>query len=370
MRVVFLGFAHLPYEERIRCMQKPALEEVGCEVFIISACMDGYNGDKVCSFDSAGMTKPQAIYRVCEYLRGISPDIIICDNPVAILAAQKYKKSLSGRRDLKLYYDVTDFYPGKTNLYGLGFLKNTIKRVILSALNFYSGFLVDGFIFGEYYKSKFFKRYFGKKKSVCTPYYPDLKFFKPESEKKTDFSVWNMLYCGRFTEDKGFFAVLDVMSLCAIGSPDKVFNLNIITGYAESGSPDFSSLPGNLRINILEYLPFEDFCHKLSDNDMFFDLRVNDRHNTRCLPIKIFYYMAVGKPVVYSNLRAIRNGIPEIDEVGILVGDDVLETAKAVSELLADESRYCNMCNRAVELSRDKYNWQEIKSDFVRFVIE
>ncbi len=51
---------------------------------------------------------------------------------------------------------------------------------------------------------------------------------------------------------------------------------------------------------------FEHFTEAFSDADLCFDLREFNFENHHSLPIKLFYFMAAGKPVIYSNLKGIR----------------------------------------------------------------
>ena len=72
------------------------------------------------------------------------------------------------------------------------------------------------------------------------------------------------------------------------------------------------------NIEIKKPTSFETFTQSYSEADICFDLREINLENHRCLPIKIFYYMASGKPFIYSNLNAIRNHF-DTKNIGFLV---------------------------------------------------
>ena len=106
-------------------------------------------------------------------------------------------------------------------------------------------------------------------------------------------------------------------------------------------------------------------------SDLFFDLRDRDAENQRCLSIKLFYYMAAGRPVIYSDLKAIVKGCPEIEQFGHLVNPFDTETiVDIVNGYIKDEDLYRKHCAVARQLAEHKYNWKAIEADFVRFILQ
>ena len=97
------------------------------------------------------------------------------------------------------------------------------------------------------------------------------------------------------------------------------------------------------------------------------DLRTADWENNRCLPIKIFYYLAAGRPVIYSNLKAIRKEIPEIESVGVLVNTQK-DAVHAITDYTTCYKKYEKYCLRARELAENKYNWSKYEKLFADFV--
>ena len=98
------------------------------------------------------------------------------------------------------------------------------------------------------------------------------------------------------------------------------------------------------------------------------DLRDTDVENTRCLPIKLFYYLAAGRPVIYSDLKAIRKGVSEIISDSLVQSEDTETAAHLIEEMVIHPDRYKLICNRNRHLAENKYNWERISNVFVQFI--
>lgn len=75
-------------------------------------------------------------------------------------------------------------------------------------------------------------------------------------------------------------------------------------------------------------------------------------------PLKLFEYMACGKPVVASNIEGIRE-IMEESGAGILVPpEDAEKLAEAIIELLKDEDMIGQMGENGMRCVTEKYSWE------------
>ena len=369
-KICFLQVAHFPNDDRVFFHQTELLRKNNFDVSIISTRTNNSNLESVFCFDDSGMAKSAVSKEISQILIKIKPDIIICDNPLAVFFASKYKRKF--QRNVKIIIDVTEWYPSKKNLVNLNFFKRFIKKIALKMLNFYSGFVVDGFIFGEFHKAKMFKKRFKKKTFVDLPYYPDLKYIR-QANAKTDFSTWKFLYAGSLTKEKGFENVIAAVNACATNNPNCNFFLNVISSGTlnKNQSEYISKMPDNVGVAFKNTFPFEDFCKEIANYDLFFDLREKDKENNKCLPIKLFYYMACGRPMIFSNLDAIRLQVPEIDEFGALTNpEDYENISKIVSGYIADNDKYNKHSATALEYSRKKYNWDLIADGFLKFITD
>lgn len=367
MKIVFVLTVHKPDDDRVWYLQANTLREAGHEVYIVSARMKRSDSQNVYCFDNETdfTTRKLMIAKFEEFLEQIHPDAIICDNPVSVLAARNYKKK-SKRKSVKIYYDITEFYPSKIHLHHTNFIKNLLKYCLLYCISIYIGFWVDGFIFGEYYKAKRYKRIFFWKKSVYLTYYASLEHVKnfPTNNIQQKCSFF---YAGNLTEKSGFLNVVNAVVACAQHFADINFMLYVISKDTDFQTPNLKQ--ENLKIEINAFMSFPEFCQTFGKCDIFFDLRPTDIENTRCLPIKLFYYMAAGRPVVYSNLKAIRKGVPEINEFGFLVNpQNIDEIVGVISQYIESKELYQKHCAAARELAETKYNWENIKNQFIEFI--
>ena len=123
----------------------------------------------------------------------------------------------------------------------------------------------------------------------------------------------------------------------------------------------------NLSVILKDRLPFEDFCREICRHDIMLDLRSDDVENTRCLPIKLFYYLAAARPVIYSSLRAIRKAVPELTE-SLFSPDDISGMADAIERLIRYPQYFNYLCERNRHLYVDYFNWEKQEQAFVRFM--
>ncbi|MEG1556004.1 MAG: hypothetical protein RR356_04690 [Bacteroidales bacterium] len=364
MKIAFVLTAHFPDDERVYFHQAKTLEQHHCETYFISTLVNRQELPSFHCFDSTGFSKQKLIHTISKRLASIHPDVIICDTPMAIMGAAQYRRK--AKQDARILYDITEWYPSKKNLAHLTVISKTGKFLLLMLLNLWANFKTDGFILGEYYKSKPFRFFFPKKPYIFCSYYPDLRFIHP-IPPHTLTQNCQLFYSGNLSKEKGFEQVLKAAIWAASFNPKVYFTLNVMT---TSKFEDSYRLPENLDISFTPYIPFEDFCKKATESDLFFDLRQPDFENDRCLPIKLFYFMAFGRPVIYTDLKAIRKGVPEIEEFGYLVNPyDTEAILDIINQYLLNKQLYDQHCERALQLSKEKYNWDNLAPDFIKFIL-
>jgi glycosyltransferase involved in cell wall biosynthesis len=365
LKVAFVLVAHLPDDERIRFQEAQSLQEEGHEICIVSTRTNNSSNATNYCFDDTGMPKRKLIKKLSSILSTITPDVTICDNPIAILAAQLYKKNFNN--SVRIIYDITEWYPSKKNLRRKPLLQKGIKLFSLIFLSLYTARFLNGFIFGEYYKGKPFRLFFPRKRYVYLSYYADPVQVKTYPVKDIS-KHCTFFYAGNLTKEKGFEDVLNVAKACAFRFPATQFILHILS---KDCCYEFNatSYPENMKIKTNSPLPFLSFCEEIGKADFFFDLRKIDMENTHCLPIKLFYYMATGRPVIYSDLKAIRKEVKEISKIGILVNPKDTDTIISyIDRCIKNNDYYQNQCKYARQLAVQKYNWAKIKHRFTEFV--
>ena len=326
--IIFLQSAHTATDERVLFHQAQTLRQHGHIV-------------DICGMDSFVDFTP------------IDADIYVVDTPRALWKIRRTKA--------KIVYDITEWYPSKKNLRNLRVGK-IVKAILMIFASIWAGWRADAFIFGEKDKAKPFQFLFPRKKSIFLSYYPDLKYINSIPNKNIQ-QKCQVLYAGPLTKEKGWNRVVETMCGIAQKMPQTQFVLDVIS---KNAVVEFTK-PENLQVEVLQFMPFEKFCKQITKYDVFLDLRDVDFENRRCLPIKLFYYMACGKPSIYSNLKAIKKGVPEFENCGQLV-DNTAQAIEVMSEYITNKELYSQHCSNALKLSQDKYNWAIIKEDFLSLI--
>ena len=206
---------------------------------------------------------------------------------------------------------------------------------------------------------------------MILPYYPDPEYIK-ENIKETVSGEITLCYTGQISKEKGignFFEAVDKVrqkvpalkiSILIVGSSpqenDKAYFSELLEKYSFTD------------IEIRKPTSFEKFTEVFADTDLCFDLREINFENNHSLPIKLFYFMGAGKPVIYSNLKGIRKHMGSLS-FGYLVNP---QDADAVAELIINyaenQELYHTHALNAKKEFKEKYNWGLIKNSFVDFV--
>jgi len=371
-RIAFVNTAHYSFDDRVFYHQALSLQKNGYEVFIISSKHEVdkiVEGVVIKSFNDSKLSQKNKITKITTLLKQINPTIVFCDSPLSVFATRNYK---SQTKQLKIIYDVTEWYPSKKNLNGLTTIRRIIKSLMLFSTYLLAGFITDNFIFGEYHKSLIYKTLFFWKKCIFLPYYPSLAYIENQPQNKIQNEV-NLLYSGIINKDKGIDSIFSTLNEVIILCPSVIFNLNIIGNFPTNEDKiHFEQLklntPKNIIIKQINHLDFNEFCQTITEADLFFDLRRKDFENNYCLPIKLFYYIACGRPVIYSNLSAITRFIHNFN-FGILIEpNDSKSIARYIYKCINNQDFYKEQCENALKASHNKYNWDLIEKRLLDFI--
>jgi len=364
-KIVFLLSAHAADDERVWYHQTKSLQNAGGQVYVIAPKTNGVSAPNILLYESTKYKRIGLMRHLASLLPDLQPDVVIGDTPMAVRAAQIYRRK--SKSTCSILYDITEWYPSKKNLRWLSGVEKAFKFVAMSVFNWCVNCRTDGFVFGEEDKALPYKRVFPRKSFVNTSYYPDLQYVEARMPRNLSEDL-RLFYSGNLTEEKGFPNVLKAAVWIARFNPKVSVTLNV---FSSDTWAQESSLPDNLKLNISPYQPFEQFCKLAAENDVFLDLRSTDAENHKCLPIKLFYFMAMGRPVIYSDLKAIRKGCPEMERFGHLVRpNDAEAIVDIVNAYLKNGDLYRQHCAAARQLAEQKYNWKAIEADFVRFILQ
>ncbi len=373
MYLSFLTSGHQPKDDRIFYHQAQSLVSAGHKVGIISSKSELAVTENDITFNCfAGdrLPKKEKINRFIKLLSKSKPDIIICQEPLTIMATSRYHNQADKKP--KIVYDITEWYPSKKLLVNyhpisrlFHFLKFLLFNILMAAK-------ADAYIFGEWYKGKPYRFLFPGKKFIYSGYYPDLNHIKYK-EPNLIKDVLHLSYSGKLSFEKGFGHFLNTIQTLTKRRQNLKIQVKVIGWYDNAKEQTelekiIDTLPANVSFSFYPMQDFQTFIELISDTDIFLDLRLDDFENQRCLPIKIFYYAALKRPVIYTDLKAIRKEV-EIDEFGYLVKpNDLLQISNLILNYIDNSKLYQTHCSNARKLAESKYNWDAIKDKFIEFL--
>ncbi len=369
-KLLFLTTAHRHDDDRIFYHQAKALKEQGYEVKICSlssefqGTVEGIEIESYAVLERSVSEKKKILEKMCI---AYQPDAVICSEPLAVIAAKSIRKN----KNISIIYDVTEWYPSMRMVERFSFPFNLIHAIKFFLIQLYAGWISTHYIFGENTKKFPLAYFFPFKKSIVLPYYPDDIYIR-QHIKSLDSDKITLCYTGQFSEEKGignFFAAADSLRKKA---PEIKISILLIGGSRkEKDEKYFSGLVKkyhfeNLRIE--KPASFETFTEAYADADICFDLRTMNYENHHCLPIKIFYYAASGKPVIYTDLKATRQHV-DVSKFGFLVDP---ENSEGISDIILNYIKnpeiYSDHAQNARKEYETKYAWNGIKNNFVNFI--
>lgn len=370
MKVLFLTTAHKYNDDRIFYHQATELVKCGFDVKICSLCsefagiIDKIEIESYSILDQSTKQKTETFLKVCEDYR---PDCIIGSEPIAILAANKFKKN----KKASVIYDITEWYPAMSMLQDYSFPMKIVHGIKFFLIQLYTGFLSTHFIFGEETKKFPLAYFFPFKKKMILPYYPD-GIFVSESIKKLENNQITLCYTGALSEDKGIGNFFNAIEVLRKRRRELVIKILIIgSARTETDEIYFEGQLAKLSVKDIEIrkpTSFESFTKAFSDADICFDLREFNFENHHSLPIKLFYYIGAGKPIIYSGLKGIRKHM-DVTDFGFLVDPkNSGSIADRIEKYVSDPQFYDQHATNARKEFIQKYNWKVIRNSFVTFI--
>lgn len=369
-KILFLTTAHRYDDDRIFYHQAKALKEEGYQVKICSlssefqGTAEGIEIESYNVLERSIAEKRKILEDLCE---AFSPDAVICSEPLAVISAKKIRK----KKKVSIIYDITEWYPSMRMVEQFSFPLNIIQTIKFFLIQLYAGFISNRYIFGENTKKFPLAYFFPFKRSVILPYYPD-DIYIHRNIKSLKPGEITLCYTGQFSEEKGignFFAAADCLRK---KRPDLKVSLLLIGGSRKEKDGKYFLDQINQyqfeNIRIEKPASFETFTQSYADADICFDLRSLNYENDHCLPIKIFYYAASGKPVIYTNLKATRQHL-DVSRFGFLVDPkEPGQISDLILKYIEDPKLYSEHAQNARKEYETKYNWNLIRTSFLDFI--
>ncbi|ROH98730.1 glycosyltransferase [Chryseobacterium sp. G0240] len=369
-KVLFLTTSHSYDDDRIFYHQAKALRDQGYEVKICSLYADykgvieGIEVEAYSALSESIETKMETFRKVCS---SFQPDTVICSEPLAVVAVKRFVKE----KKVSCIYDVTEWYPSMSMLEVYSYPAKLFHAIKFFLVQLYAGFLSTHFIFGETTKKFPLAYLFWFKKQMILPYYPDPDYIR-ESIKKLEPDTITLCYTGMISEDKGIGNFFKAADLVRKRCPELDLRI-LIVGAARKGSDEqyFSELLSQYAfdtIEIVKPVPFEQFTEAFAKADICFDLREFNFENHHSLPIKLFYFMGAGKPVVYSSLKGIRKHMGNLSFGHLVDPGNAEQISEIIISYVQNPALYDVHAANARKEFVDRYNWRTISDSFVDFV--
>jgi len=372
MNISFITSGHDPFDDRIFYHMASSLAIRNNTVTIISGCENKsgiVNGIRLSCFEGFKLSKRQKITEFINRLKEAHPEIIICSEPLPVYAASRYRKKW--HPDSKIIYDITEWYPSKKNLCIYNKFVKWAHLIKLSVFNLWISAFADAFIFGESYKSRPYRILFPRKPFIFIPYYPDLKYIERLSPELQPDKL-RLSFSGKLTDDKGYGNFISLVINLAELYPDITIEVKII-GWPDvcekNNSKAEMPLKKNISATYYSKQSFIEYLNLIKDTDIFIDLRNDDFENSHSLPIKLFYYAAFERPVIISDLKAIKKEI-DISSFGYLVNpSDIKVISKIIRNYISDKNKYLNHCKSARKTIENTYQWDLVEPYFYNFLL-
>lgn len=367
-RILFLTTAHQYDDDRIFYHQAQELHARGHQVKIcsLSSVFTGtLAGIEIESREMLHLPVQEKISILREICADFMPQCIICSEPLAVVAARQFAR----KHTAAVIYDVTEWYPSQRMLQRYPHPAKIFHFFRFFLIHLYAGAVSNRLIFGEKYKQFPLKQLFLWKKSLRSTYYPDQKYISPAVKPLTPGEI-TLAYTGSFSREKGIEQFFEAADVFRKNRPDIRTQL-LLVGFREKGGDYFEALLCKYKWESLIIKPpaaFEDFTDSYAEADLCFDLRPATFENHHCLPIKLFYYLGSGKPVIYSDLKAIRKEAP-VHQFGFLADPgNAEEIAAKIAWYVDHPDQYLAHARAARQLFLEKFHRGILHKDFVEFV--
>lgn len=370
-KIAIVTSGHFSKDDRLYYKFALSLQKYGLRTVIISTLEDLAEEDElICidSFNSDKLNRKQKSIRILQSLDRHQPDIVICAEPFTVFPCKRYKQK--SNRNLKIIMDITELYP-ENIISKMSGLKKYLSGIILWIINILAVNLSDSFIFGEGNKARRYQFIRPGLKFKTFGYYVP-KSLLPHSDHQTkEGNSFTITYSGQFTKSRGFFRFLQVAWLLGKELPD-TFSFRAVGKFLKDDEKNkFESIVNSgpsIKIELIQWESYVNYLSILSESDILVDLREKSPFFENSLPIKIFDYIAVSKPFIFSDLKIFRE-YPELKSLGFLINPyEISDICAQIKYLCSNREQYQSICDRNNKLYQEMYNWEILEEDFVKYV--
>ncbi len=361
-KIALLTSGHPPFDERIYWKFAHSLAENNYSVAIICSTQKIDIKDKdiaVKGFEGDKTGRPEKIRKFQLYLEEFAPDLIICCEPLTILPAHRYKKNFNNA--CKIVSDITEWYPENVALKYRG-IKRIAAYIFLFKLNILMTNMADALIIGETGKKKRYDLTAPFKPKIIIGYYPVLKYFDYNPPQLTGKNIV-LCYAGLISFERGILILLDTGERLAQKHPGLFVKIKLAGKFQSQEEErifdEKVKLFKNITVEKAGWTKYPKISEIISDADVCFDLRRRNFIYKNSLPIKIFEYMACGKPFIFSHIEPIKKELGNIN-CGFLVDpNDIDAIVSKIESYLSDKELFLSHSKNGRMLIETGKNWEE-----------
>lgn len=372
-KIAIVTSGHPPFDERIFYKLAKSFVKKGFSVSIICSTYPSNlikDDITIIGFTGEKLTKREKISKLTFELEQTQPDLIICCEPLTILAAKRFTRSL--QKKINICYDITEWYPENVASKIKG-LKKIFSYLILFLFNIYVSNLTDILIFGEKLKRRRYEFIAPGKKIIMIEYYPVLEYFR-FIPKINDGKSITLAYTGLITVERGILNVINAIKLLAERNPELNITFKIIgkflTETEEKIVKDELDSLKQIQVILQNWVDYNDLSMQLSEVDICLELREKTFIFNNSLPIKLFDFLASGKTIIYSDIKAIKNEI-DISEFGFLVDPkDYPSIAAIIENYISHPDILKKHSEKARKAAEQKYNWESVENKLLKLIKE
>lgn len=371
-KVSIVTSGHPYFDERIFYKFARSLNKNEYQVSILCSTLESEtelvkDNIHIIGFNGSNLKKSEKVSKFVKYLTKISPDVIICCEPLPILAANKIRTT---KRDVRIIYDITEWYPENVAFKLSGIRKYT-SYISLFALNIIVSNLADAIIIGETTKKKRYDLIAPFIKKQIVSYYPVLEFFNYSAPIFNGKEIV-LCYAGLLKFDRGIKILLEVARKFADLNKDLRVILKLIGKFESPQEEDeFNKTiedEKKIKIEFTGWTDYPKISELLTHVHICFDLREHNFIYSNSLPIKIFEYMACGKPFIFSDIRPIRNEFSFAD-CGFLVNPkNIIEIVKSIQAYINNSDLFLQHSQKARKIIETGKNWEQESIKFTAFI--
>ena len=369
--IVILSSGHSPYDERIFWKFGRSLLQHGYNVSICSSTEDTRvtrEGININSFDGKNMKKREKVNYFLRLLKEYNPDIIICCEPLTTIPSHRYKKGSS--RQITVISDITEWYPENYTSKVKG-LRKYAEYLLLWLFNIYSVQLTDALIIGEPAKKNRYDIIAPFKRKIIIGYFPVLEFFQyypPPFDGKN----LTLCYAGLISFRRG---ILTMVNICReLKERHPYINLTLkLAGKFETASEEmeFSERIRDTKSFKTEFAGWTDYPNiskVISSADICLDLRIHNFVHDNSLPIKVFEYMAAGKPFIFTDITPLRKLLGQEEFAHLVEPENTQNILDIIEKYLNSKNILLRHSEEARKLIVEKYNWEKESVKLVHFI--